>query len=98
MGEHTQADRDFDLESGRDLERRDATVASLVAENERLRHALQTDISDLSYYINNPSAWEVYNEEMSERLRRVVERARSALRGVAEGTKGFNPVKGDDDG
>lgn len=36
----TQADRDEDLKIGRELERKDAELARLLAENERLKHQL----------------------------------------------------------
>lgn len=36
-------------------------------------------VSELEYYIGNPSAWDRYDDAMSEHLRRVVEKSRAAL-------------------
>lgn len=60
---------------------RDHLVAD---ELERQASANQSTVSELEYYINNPSGWDSYDESMSERIRRVVQTARSALSG-AEG-------------
>lgn len=41
----TQADREFDWSTGREMERKDAEIAHLRAENDRLRAALQAIVN-----------------------------------------------------
>jgi hypothetical protein len=48
-----------------------------------LEHAV-LDVAELEYYINNPSAWDSFDEGMSELLRKVVTRAKAA---IAKATK-----------
>jgi hypothetical protein len=45
---------------------------------ELLEHAV-LDVAELEYYINNPSAWDSFDEGMSELLRKVVTRAKAAI-------------------
>jgi hypothetical protein len=55
-----------------------ANARLIAAAPDLLAHA-QADISELKYFINNPSAWAHFDEDMSERLRAVVARARAAI-------------------
>jgi len=53
--------------------------ASLIAAAPDEHEANEFTVSELEYYIGNPSAWEHYDDAMSERLRRVVEKASAAI-------------------
>jgi hypothetical protein len=56
----------------------EANARLIAATPELLDHA-EADVADLAYYIGNPSAWEAYDDKVSEMLRRVVTRARAAI-------------------
>lgn len=61
-------------------EKENADLLCKAASNhDALVKALEADITDLEYHIGNPSAWDYYDDSMSERLRKVVNRAREAL-------------------
>ena len=62
---------------------RDANARLIAAAPELLEHA-ELDVAELEYYINNPSAWDSFDEGMSELLRKVVTRAKAA---IAKATK-----------
>ena len=63
---------------GGTIEEAQANARLIAAAPELLAHA-EADIADLEYYIGNPSAWDSFDNEMSERLRRVYDRARAAI-------------------
>jgi hypothetical protein len=65
-------------EAGRDNEVAGLLSFEAAETIEALCEALQS-INDLEYYINNPSAWESFDNTISEKLRTVVIQARDAL-------------------
>jgi hypothetical protein len=50
----------------------------IAAAPELLAHA-EADIAELKYYVDNPSAWDSYDDLMSKRLEIVIHRAEAAI-------------------
>ena len=55
-----------------------ATARLIAAAPELLEHAA-ADVDELEYYVDNPSAWDSFDDGVSEMLRKVVTRARAAI-------------------
>jgi hypothetical protein len=51
----------------------------LIASAPELAEALSDGIDNLEYYVNNPSAWDHYSENVSERIGLFIKSARAAL-------------------
>ena len=62
---------------------REETIARLMREREALVKALEP-VAGLRVYVNNPSAWGCFDDEMSERLRPIVDGATAALASLNE--------------
>lgn len=55
-------------------------LGRLMAAAEGMREALECNVDEFHYWIANPSAWDYYDDNMSEKLRKAEDRSHAALR------------------